>query len=236
LAPSEFPQKLDMNWFASLFSSLNGKKLVMALTGLFLITFLVVHLIGNLQLLKADAGRSFNLYAEFMTTNPLVMLISYVLYAFILIHVIWSAILTSRNRAARGKVGYQMVRNSSHWTSRNMGILGTFIFIFIVIHMRDFWAVMHWGGIGRVNYDGQEVKDLYSVVAQAFTRPWYVGLYVVSMLLLAFHLWHGFASAFQTLGLNHVKYNHAIKFIGRAFAIIVPAMFALIPILMFSGG
>jgi succinate dehydrogenase / fumarate reductase cytochrome b subunit len=234
LAPSEFPQKLDMNWFTSLFSSLNGRKLVMALTGLFLIVFLVVHLIGNFQLLKSDGGRAFNLYAEFMTTNPLIMLISYVLYISILVHVIWSAILTSRNRAARGKVGYQVVRNSSHWTSRNMGILGTFIFIFIVIHMRDFWAVMHWGGINRVIYDGQEVKDLYSVVAEAFARSWYVALYVVSMLLLAFHLWHGFASAFQTLGLSHVKYNGAIKFVGRAFAIIVPAMFALIPILMFS--
>ncbi|HLT81903.1 MAG TPA: succinate dehydrogenase cytochrome b subunit [Cyclobacteriaceae bacterium] len=225
-----------MNWFTSLFSSVNGKKLVMALTGLFLITFLVVHLIGNLQLLKSDGGRAFNVYAEFMTTNPLIVTISYVLYAFILIHVIWSALLTSRNRAARGKVGYKVVRNSSHWTSRNMGILGTFIFIFIVIHMRDFWAAMHWGGIARVTYDGQEVKDLYSVVALAFTRSWYVGLYVVSMLLLAFHLWHGFASAFQTLGLNHVKYNGAIKFAGRAFAIIVPALFALIPILMFAGG
>lgn len=208
----------------------------MALTGLFLITFLVVHLIGNLQLLKSDGGRAFNLYAEFMTTNPLIMLISYVLYAFILIHVIWSAILTARSNSARGKTGYQIIRNSSHWTSRNMGILGTFIFIFLVIHMRDFWAVMHWGGIDRVTYDGQEVKDLYSVVALAFTRSWYVALYVVSMLMLAFHLWHGFASAFQTLGLNHVKYNGAIRFIGWAFAIIVPAMFALIPITMFAFG
>jgi len=223
-----------MNWFASLFSSSNGKKLVMALTGLFLITFLVVHLIGNLQLLKNDGGEAFNIYAEFMTSNPLIKIISYVLYAFILIHVIWSAILTSRNRASRGGTGYAMVRNSSHWTSRNMGILGTFIFIFIVIHMRDFWAVMHWGAIGRVNYDGREVKDLYSVVALAFSQSWYVALYLVSMLILAFHLWHGFASSFQTLGLNHVKYNGVIRFVGRAFAIIVPAMFAIIPIWMFA--
>ena len=208
----------------------------MALTGLFLISFLVVHLIGNLQLLKSDGGRAFNLYAEFMTTNPLIQTISYVLYASILIHVIWSALLTSRNSAARGKVGYQVIRNSSHWTSRNMGILGTFIFIFLVIHLRDFWAVMHWGGIAHATYDGQEVKDLYSIVAEAFARSWYVALYIVAMCMLAFHLWHGFASAFQTLGLSHIKYNGAIKFVGRAFAIIVPALFALIPILMFAGG
>lgn len=223
-----------MNWFASLFSSSHGKKLVMALTGLFLITFLVVHLIGNLQLLMDDGGEAFNLYAEFMTSNIFIQIISFVLYAFILIHVIWSAIISGRNRAARGDTDYVMVRNSSHWTSRNMGILGTFIFIFIVIHMRDFWAVMHWGEIGRVTYDGREVKDLYSVVALAFTQSWYVALYIVSMLLLAFHLWHGFASAFQTLGLNHVKYNGAIHFVGKAFAIIVPLLFAVIPIWMFA--
>src|SRR5690606_4794643 len=170
-----------MNWFASLFSSSNGKKLVMALTGLFLILFLVIHLIGNLQLLKDDGGEAFNVYAEFMTSNPLIIAISYILYAFILIHIIWSAILTGRNSAARGGTKYVRVNNSSHWTSRNMGILGTFIFIFLVIHLRDFWAAMHWGGIDQVTYDGQEVKDLYSVVALAFTRSWYVALYVASM-------------------------------------------------------
>ena len=206
----------------------------MALTGLFLILFLVIHLIGNLQLLKSDGGRSFNIYAEFMTTNALIQVISIVLYTLILVHVIWSALLTARNRAARGGTNYVVIKNSSPWTSRNMGILGTFIFIFLVIHMKDFWAVMHWGGIGKANYDGKEVKDLYAVVALAFSQPWYVALYVISMFMLAFHLWHGFASAFQTLGLNHVKYNGAIRLIGRAFAIVVPAAFAAIPLGMFA--
>src|SRR5690606_41636475 len=101
-----------MNWFASLFSSSNGKKLVMALTGLFLILFLVVHLIGNLQLLKDDGGEAFNVYAEFMTSNPLIKAISYMLYAFILIHIIWSAILTGRNRASRAGTGMPIAGNS----------------------------------------------------------------------------------------------------------------------------
>lgn len=206
----------------------------MSLTGLFLISFLVVHLLGNLQLLMDDGGEAFNIYAEFMTTNTFVQILSYILYASILVHVAWSAIITGRNRSARGGTKYAVVRNSSHWTSRNMGVLGTFIFIFLVIHLRDFWAIMHWGEIGRVTYDGREVKDLYSVVALAFSQPWYVALYLVSMFMLAFHLWHGFASAFQTLGLNHVKYNGVIKFVGRAFAIVVPALFALIPIAMFT--
>jgi succinate dehydrogenase / fumarate reductase cytochrome b subunit len=205
----------------------------MALTGLFLILFLVVHLIGNLQLLKSDEGQAFNVYAKFMTSNPLIMVISYVNYTFILVHVIWAILLTRRNKTARGSEGYAVTKNSSPWTSRNMGILGTLIFIFLIIHLRGFWAEMHWGGIPVKVYDGVEVKDLYAVVDLAYSSWWYVVIYVVSMAVLAFHLWHGFSSAFQTLGLNHAKYNPLIKFVGQTFAIIVPALFALIPIWMF---
>lgn len=205
----------------------------MALTGLFLILFLVVHLAGNLQLLKSDGGQAFNVYAHTMTTNPLIKVVSYVNYTFILLHVIWAIILTRRNRAARGPKGYAVGNNTSHWTSRNMGILGTFILIFIIVHLRGFWYEMHWGGIATSNYDGVDYKNLYLVVDKAYGQLWYVVLYVVSMLLLAFHLFHGFGSAFQTLGLNHVKYNPVIKVVGVAFAIIVPALFALIPIYMY---
>jgi succinate dehydrogenase / fumarate reductase cytochrome b subunit len=168
-----------------------------------------------------------------MTTNPLIKVISYVNYAFILIHIIWSIILTRRNRAARGPEGYAVNRNSSHWTSRNMGILGTFIFIFLVIHLRSFWYEMHWGGIPTATYAGEEYKNLYAVVDSAYANIWFVILYVVSMALLAFHLFHGFGSAFQTLGWTHVKYNPIIKVLGVAFAIIVPALFALIPVYIY---
>jgi succinate dehydrogenase / fumarate reductase, cytochrome b subunit len=222
-----------MNWFTKLLSSTLGRKLMMALTGLFLILFLVVHLIGNLQLLKEDKGEAFNVYAHFMTSNPLIKIVSYVNYATILIHVIWAILLTRINAKARGPQGYAVVKNSSAWTSRNMGILGTLIFIFLVIHLKGFWYEMHWGGIATASYEGEEYKDLYAVVDAAYSQAWYVGIYVFSMLILAFHLWHGFASAFQTLGLNHLKYNPVIRFVGRAFAIIVPALFALIPIWMF---
>lgn len=222
-----------MNWLTKFLSSSLGKKLIMALTGLFLISFLLIHLIGNLQLLKDDGGRAFNIYAEFMTTNPLIKTISYLLYSFILIHTFGALFLTIQNRKARGSQGYAVIKNASTWTSRNMGILGTLVFIFIVIHMKDFWAQMHWGGIPTANYDGKEVKDLYAIVAAAFSEGWYVALYVFSMIAVAFHLWHGFASAFQTLGLNHVKYNGVINAVGKLFAIAVPAAFAWIPIRMF---
>jgi succinate dehydrogenase / fumarate reductase, cytochrome b subunit len=222
-----------MNWFTNLLSSTLGRKLIMALTGLFLILFLVVHLIGNLQLLKSDNGEAFNIYAQFMTSNTLIKIVSYGNYSFILIHVIWAILLTRRNKAARGGQGYAISKSSSPWASRNMGILGTFVFIFLVIHLKQFWYEMHWGGITTANYEGKEVKDLYAVVDQAYSQVWYVVIYLFSMLMLAFHLWHGFGSAFQTLGLNHLKYNAVISFVGRAFAIVVPALFALIPIWMF---
>jgi succinate dehydrogenase / fumarate reductase, cytochrome b subunit len=222
-----------MTWFTNFFSSTIGRKLVMALTGLFIILFLVIHLIGNLQLLHDDQGRAFNVYAQFMTTNPLIKVISYVNYAFIIIHVIWAILLSRRNQAARGPKGYAVNKNSSTWSSRNMGILGTLILIFLVIHLRSFWYEMHWGGISTQNYDGDEVKDLFRVVDFAYAQPAYLVIYLTSMAVLAFHLYHGFGSAFQTLGWNHVKYNGVIKFVGVAFSIIVPVLFAIIPIFMY---
>lgn len=205
----------------------------MALTGLFLISFLVIHLIGNFQLLKDDGGKAFNVYAYFMVNNPVIKTISYTLYSSILIHSIWAVLLTIQNRKARGAQGYAIDNKASTLASRNMGILGTFVFIFLVVHMRDFWGVMHFGNMPVVEYDGKQVKDLYTLVVASFSQLWYVVLYVVSMIMLGFHLWHGFISAFQTLGLNHSKYNPLINFVGKTFSVIVPALFAWLPISMF---
>lgn len=223
-----------MNWFTRFLTSTLGRKLIMALTGLFLILFLAVHLTGNLQLLKDDSGRSFNIYAEFMSTNPLIQLISKGNFAFILIHVLLSFYLTIQNRKARGAERYAVTSGkSSIWASRNMGILGTLILIFMVVHLKDFWAQMHFGSVATVDYDGHQVRDLAALVDYWFAKEWYVALYVFCMVALAFHLWHGFISAFQTLGLNHLKYNPVISFVGKTFALVVPALFAWIPVAMY---
>lgn len=223
-----------MKWFIDLFSSTLGRKVVMAFTGLFIILFLAVHLAGNLQLLKDDEGEAFNVYAYFMTHNPLIKTISYVNYALFLAHIAWAAALTLYNRKARGSERYAVTSSkSSLWSSRNMGILGTIILVFLVIHMRQFWGEMHFGSVPMKTYGEHNVKDLYSVCSLAFQNPLYVALYCISMVAIAFHLWHGFTSAFQTLGLNHMKYNPVINFVGKTFAVVVPALFALIPIMMF---
>ncbi len=227
----------DMSWFTNFLTSSIGQKFVMSITGLFLILFLVVHLAGNLQLLHNDGGEAFNVYAYFMTHNPLIKTVSYVLYIFILIHAIQGILLVRKNRAARGSQGYSVKKTrtvgTSAFASTRMGALGIIIFVFILIHMYQFWLQMKLDRLPYVTIDGTEYKDLYWITAQTYENIGFVIFYVVSMVVIAFHLWHGFQSAFQTLGLNHKKYTPVIKFVGKAYSIIVPALFALIPIYMY---
>jgi succinate dehydrogenase / fumarate reductase cytochrome b subunit len=253
-----------MNWLTRFLKSSIGKKLLMALTGLFLCTFLIIHLIGNLQLFKSDGGMAFNHYAVFMTSNPLIKTVSYGLYAIILFHAFWGLYLVSENKKAR-PVAYAVVdgKANSHWTSRWMGVLGTLILAFIVLHMTNFWAKYKFGEVPYVHYertistgelawsstdpivskietfnDGMTehtvVKDLYVVVADQFKELWIVILYILGMFAISFHLVHGFKSAFQTLGIHHSKYNGIISFIGIwVFGIIIPILFAAMPIYFF---
>ena len=228
-----------MSWVSNFLTSSIGKKLIMSLTGLFLIVFLAVHLIGNLQLLIDDGGRQFNLYAKFMTTNPFIKLTSYGLYAFILLHAIQGILLWLKNKAAKAggyAVNKTRATNTSAGLAKNMGWLGIIIFVFLLIHMYQFWLQMKLGNVPMATYDGAEVKDLYAPVMAAFNNIGYVVFYVFSMIVIAFHLWHGFQSSFQTLGLNHKKYTPFIQGLGKAYSILVPLGFASIPILLFLRG
>ncbi|NGM63111.1 succinate dehydrogenase cytochrome b subunit [Sphingobacterium sp. SGG-5] len=241
-----------------------GKKLIMSLTGLFLCSFLVVHLIGNLQLFKDDAGYAFNNYAYFMTHFTPIKVVSYLLYASIVIHAVYALILTRQNKAARPVGYYKSSGNeNSKWNSRNMGILGTVILVFLVTHMQHFWWQYKFGTTPYVEYqtelatgnrqiiasddlpsdytgykiyvnNGVEIvqsKDLYKQVAYIFQNPFIVLLYIVAMAALAFHLIHGFQSAFQTLGFNHRRYIGLVRGIGIwVFGIIIPIAFATMPL------
>jgi succinate dehydrogenase / fumarate reductase cytochrome b subunit len=223
-----------MSWVTKTLSSTLGRKLIMALTGLFLILFLTGHVSGNLLLFQSDGGQAFNIYAKFMTTNPAVKLLSYVTYISVIGHVIYSVFLTKANKSAR-PVDYSTTKSSKNSTtaSRNMGILGTVILVFLAGHMYTFWFQMHWGEVPLVTYEGEEYKNLYYVVSQAFQQEWMVGLYVVAMSFLGFHLSHGFASAFQTLGLSHKKYSPAIEALGKFYSILVPILFASMPLYIY---
>ncbi|PTM04145.1 MAG: succinate dehydrogenase [Bacteroidetes bacterium] len=219
---------------SGLLGSSIAKKYWMSLTGLFLISFLIVHLLGNLQLLdlSAEGQEQFNIYAKFMTSFPLIKITSYFLYASIVFHAVDGIYLAIQNRKARPEryASYKPNRNSI-WASRNMGLLGTIILAFIILHMSQFWYTMHWGEIGM---DANGNKDLAAVVIKTYqdgTAGLIMALlYVIAMAAVAFHLYHGFQSAFQTLGINHNRYTPLIKKVGAAFSIIVPLAYAIIPV------
>ncbi|MBC3784899.1 succinate dehydrogenase cytochrome b subunit [Spirosoma utsteinense] len=224
-----------MAWVTQTLSSSLGRKVIMSLTGLFLSSFLIVHMAGNLQLFKGDNGRAFNEYTYFMTHNPVIITVSYLLYTSILAHALMAWVLTRHNQSSRPvKYAYSRPEANSPWSSRNMGILGTVLLLFIIIHMRTFWYEMHFGSVPMAEYDGKQYKDLYAVVKEAFSQWWYVLLYVISMVAIGFHLAHGFQSGFQSLGIRHTKYTPMIEFVGRYFfALIIPAAFAAMPIYVF---
>lgn len=226
-------------WFGRFITSSIGKKVVMALTGLFLITFLIVHLVGNLQLVFSEGGQAFNEYAYFMTHNPIIKATSFGLYGSILLHAIQGLFLWKKNSSARGSQGYAVKANRVAGASKasiRMGAIGSVILIFMVIHLIQFWYQTHWGSqIEEVTYAGWEhpINDLYALVAFTYTNIWMVLLYVVSMIFVGFHLWHGFESAFQTLGLNHKKWTPMIRFVGRGLSVFLAVGFGIIPILMY---
>lgn len=220
-----------MKWITQFFTSSIGQKVIMSLTGLFLVTFLIVHLIGNLQLLYCDGGVAFNGYSYFMTHNPLIKTISYGLYFFILLHAIQGLLIWRKNKAAKG-IGYRKkTTKSNSFASRNMAYLGLLILVFLGIHIGDFWFKMKMGSLDLIDHPqlGHKVYNLYAAVDWSFSQLWIVAVYIISMVGLAFHLLHGFQSAFQTLGLTHKKYFPLIKAIGTIIAIVVPALFAWIP-------
>lgn len=211
----------------------------MSLTGLFLMLFLVVHLLGNLQLLKHDGGEAFNTYAFFMTHNPLIKIISYSLYAFILLHAYQGVSLWMNNRAARGNIRYAVNHTRApERPARNMAWLGIVIFIFIILHLWQFWLQMKMGILPPVEVEAYDhpVQNLYLPVMEAFANPLYVIFYVICMWVVGVHLWHGFWSSFQTLGLNHPRYTPLIKGIGVVYSVGISAGFALIPIWIYLAG
>ncbi len=225
-----------MNWFIKAFSSSLGRKIIMSLTGLFLISFLVVHLSGNFLLLKSDEGAAFNLYSNFMSTNGLIRFLELGLVAGFLMHIYNAFTLTRKNSEARPqKYAFEKASTNSSWFSRNMGLSGSIILIFLLVHLWNFWYAYKFGSPEKVMIDGMEYKNMYALVAAAFSQWWYVALYVGAMVLLGFHLNHGFQSAFQSLGLNHKKYTPLITFLGSAIAILIPFGFAIIPVLFFAG-
>ncbi len=230
-----------MTW-KHFFTSSIGKKLIMGLTGLFLITFLIVHCSINAMIFFNDGGETFNHWAHFMGTNLIVRTMEIGLFAGLLLHIVQGFVLWAQNYKAR-PVKYEMnnAASNSKWYSRSMGLLGTLLLMFLVLHIYHFWTPSRLGGIGAIHplsettlgieYNGQAVLNLYAEMQMVFTdNLLIVIIYILGVISLAWHLMHGFQSAFQTLGINHKRYTPIIKALGVSFSIIIPVIFALMPI------
>lgn len=231
-----------MSTLTKSFSYSIGKKLLMGLTGLFLILFLVEHLIGNMLLIVGP--QAFNDYAEFMGGNLLIRIAEVGLFAIFILHIVDGLMISAKNAKARPvKYAVKAGNANSTWFSRNMKWTGIFILVFLILHLCSFFLTARFGvdlGIGiapEYSYlqpgmeaiSGEHISMWHKAAAQ-FTVEWYVGIYVLAMVFLIFHLNHGFQSAFQTLGWNHKKYTPIIKLAGAGFSILVPIAFAFIPV------
>ncbi|MEO8066137.1 MAG: succinate dehydrogenase cytochrome b subunit [Flavobacteriales bacterium] len=217
-----------------LFGSSLVKKYWMALTGLFLITFLVVHAAVNAQIFWNDGGVTFNRVAHFFGTNILIRTMEIVLFIGLILHVVDGLMLWSQNRAAR-PVKYAMEKGGANrsWYSASMGILGTLILLFLILHLLHFWVRSRFTGLEHWGEDAAGQENLYGVMQEVFSYGWVVVIYVLGCFSLFWHLLHGFKSAFQSLGINHKRYNGSIAFFGTAFSIIVPLLFAAMPVSMY---
>ena len=214
-----------MNW-KNVFSTSIGKKLQMAFTGLFLILFLIVHCYVNAQVFRNDGGKSFDAYAHFMGTDYVIRTVEIGLFAFLFIHIIQGLALWFKNRARRStRYAVSAGNKTSKWYSRSMALLGTLILMFLILHLFKFW------GPNRLSQTtGHGELNLYEMMKAEFSITWVVVVYLLGCISLGWHLVHGFYSAFQTLGMGTSRYKGIIKGIGVAFSIVVPLIFAMMPI------
>ena len=209
-----------MNWLTAALGSSLGRKFMMALTGLAFIGFLAAHLAGNLTLYAG--GAAFNAYAEKLhSLGPLLKIFEAGLVLFALVHIVtglWLFVLNFKARPVR----YAVDRSAGGRTlsSRTMPYTGVAILAFVVFHLSNF------------TFADRQGATIFEIVRSAFASPVYVLVYVAAMIVVAFHVRHGFWSAFQSLGANHPKYMPAIMGASLAAGLIVAFGFGLLPLLV----
>ena len=228
-----------MNW-SQLFTSSIGKKIVMGITGLFLITFLVGHMGVNACIFKDafvpdDNGDMFNRAADFMGRTVVIRIIEVVLFVGFFVHIIQGIMLELENRGKR-KQGYEvnLGNRGSKWYSRAMGLLGTILLLFLILHWWHFWIPSRFTHAGMETplllSNGRISHDLFALMKATFSEWWVVIVYVAACISLAWHLLHGFQSAFRTFGVHNSRYLGLINAVGVGYSVIVPLIFALMPV------
>jgi len=209
------------------------KKILMSLSGLFIAFFLIIHLLGNFQLLLPyeQAHLQYNWYSHLLSHNIIIEIIAYFLYFTLAFHILDALLLTIDNSKSNGQ-GLKLDKRgiNSNWFSRNMGILGVLIFMFLILHMKDYWYIYKFG---ELPFDEKGNKDIFIVVIESFKQLWYVIFYTIAFIALGFHLTHGISSAFRTLGVYNKTYIKLIKYLGISFAFLMSLGFAIIPIIVY---
>jgi succinate dehydrogenase / fumarate reductase cytochrome b subunit len=202
-----------------------GKKVLMSLTGLFLIIFLTEHLIGNLLLFVNDKGATYEAYGEFLVSNPVIRTIEIFLFLGIVIHGTLGVILWIKNRKIRPvKYKFYRLKDNSPLASRTAIISGVIIATFLYVHLKTFFIPSRFS---------VEKVPMYELIVHAFSDIWYVVFYLFALIVLGYHLRHGFQSAFQTLGLRNKKYTPLLDAFAFIVWFLIPLGFASIPIYFF---
>jgi succinate dehydrogenase / fumarate reductase cytochrome b subunit len=202
-----------------------ARKVVMALSGIFLVLFLALHVTINLS--SVISPDTFNTWSHFMGYNPIVQyLMQPILIAGVVVHFVMGIALEFQNNRARA-VNYVKYKGSANapWVSRNMIITGLVVLAFLGLHFYDFWV--HEMTYKYIEASPEDPTRYYSETVEKFAPMWRTVIYVGSFVLLALHLWHGFASSFQSMGVNN-KYSPAIRNFTRMYAIVVPLLFVFI--------
>jgi len=201
-----------------------GRKLIMSLSGLFLLLFLLIHMCMNLT--SVFSAEVYNAVCDFMGTNPVIQVMVPVLAAGFVVHIAYALMLTLQNRKARGADKYASSNKSDvKWASKNMFVLGLLILGFLGLHLTHFWVKMQWP-----EWTGGHPEEGYKLVSELFRNPVYVGIYIVWVAALWFHLTHGFWSAFQTIGLDNKIWFPRLKMIANIYAAVIAIGFIIVPI------
>jgi succinate dehydrogenase / fumarate reductase cytochrome b subunit len=223
-----------MSSHQSFFTSTVGSKLLVAVTGLAMFGFLILHLIGNLTLYLGPD--TFNHYGHKLISNPLVYPAEAGLIAIFVLHV-WKTIrLTLISRSARPE-RYRVKKSAGYTTRKSLAsttmiVSGLFLLVFVPLHVATFKFGAYYATAADTT-----VRDLYRLVVEIFSRPGYVAFYVVSMIVVGFHLWHGISSSAQTLGADTPTITPRIRVFGWVMAIVIGGGFLTIPLwLFFFGG
>ena len=216
------------------FTSSIGKKIMMGIAGLFLAIFLLVHLGINLLLIIFDDPQQFNIAAHFMGTNILIKIFEIVLFGGLLLHIIYGLFVQIQNWIARPK-GYKVANYAqTSFFSKFMIHTAVIIGVFLVIHLMDFYfKAKFFGEVGEVMYNGKPYHDLGTLVIEKFKMSGFVIFYIACIIILGFHLLHGFQSAFRTLGLEHKIYTPIIQAIGIIYSMIIVVGFSSIPLVIY---